>query len=301
MVERYHRPCVVIALDGDTGRGSGRSIGAFDLHAGLAACKEHLLGFGGHRAAAGLEIDRSQVDAFREAFVAHAASVLSPADLIAEQRIDAVVPGDALGTELAEELEQLAPFGHGNPAPTLLVPAARVSDVRSMGEDGQHARFTLSGGGSRARAVAFRTAARLLPASEEERHDVAVRLELNEWKGTVEPRLVLRALCPTERATCTPARPQRPFLEAFEQALDARDPVAPSGGRRRLRERRGEGFAGVVGDLISSGEGVLVVCADVSRRLDGLESLVAGIAARGGTGDCRPRGGGPRAPGRGAR
>ncbi|MEA2431684.1 MAG: single-stranded-DNA-specific exonuclease, partial [Thermoleophilaceae bacterium] len=175
MVERYHRPCVVIALDGDSGRGSGRSIGAFDLHAGLGACAEHLRRFGGHRAAAGLEIDRRAVDGFREAFVAYAASVLSPDDLIAEQRIDAVVPGDALGTSLAEELEQLAPFGHGNPAPTLLVPAARVSDVRSMGEDGQHARFTLSNGGSRARAVAFRTAARTLPASQDERHDAAVR------------------------------------------------------------------------------------------------------------------------------
>src|SRR5206468_12995221 len=141
--------------------------------------------------------DRSAVDSFRKAFVAHAASVLSPDDLIPEQRVDALAPGDALGTELAEELERLSPFGHGNPAPTLLVPAARVGDVRSMGEDGQHARFTLSNGGSRARAVAFRTAARLLPSSEDERYDVAVRLELNEWNGTVEPRLVLRALCPT--------------------------------------------------------------------------------------------------------
>jgi single-stranded-DNA-specific exonuclease len=288
MVDRYNRPCVVISLDDDGGRGSGRSIGPFDLHAALAACSGHLRRFGGHRAAAGLDIDRNEVDAFRKAFVAYAASVLSPDDLIPVQRIDAVAAGDALGADLAEELERLAPFGHGNPAPTLLIPAARVSEVRSMGEDGQHTRFTVSNGGGRARAVAFRTAARLLPASEDERHDVAVRLELNEWNGTVEPRLVLRALCPTERATCTPARPERPFLEAFEQALDARDPVAPSGGRRWLRERRGEGFAGVVGDLISSGERVLVVCADVSRRLDGLESLVAGIAARVRTSDSRP-------------
>ena len=288
MVDRYHRPCVVISLDGDAGRGSGRSIGAFDLHAALAACSGHLLRFGGHRAAAGLEIDRAAVDAFREAFVAYAASALSPDDLIPEQRIDAVAPGDALGTALAEELERLAPFGHGNPAPTLLVPAARVGEVRSMGEDGQHARFTLSNGGSRARAVAFRTAARQLPTSEDERYDVAVRLELNEWNGTIEPRLVLRALCPTERAPCAPARPQRPFLEEFEDALGPPDPVVPSGGRRWLRDRRGEGFAGVAGDLISSGERVLVVCADVSRRLDGLESLVAGIAARVRTGDGHP-------------
>jgi single-stranded-DNA-specific exonuclease len=287
MVERYHRPCVVIALDGDAGRGSGRSISAFDLHAGLAACSEHLRRFGGHRAAAGLEIDRSQVDAFREAFVAHAASVLSPDDLIAEQRIDAVVPGDALGTALAEELELLAPFGHGNPAPTLLVPAARISEVRSMGEDGQHARFTLSGGGTRARAVAFRTAARLLPASDQERHDAAVRLELNEWKGTVEPRLVLRALVPTQRADCRLARPEEPYLDAFDRAVSGSPaPPAASPGHRSLRDRRGSGFAGVVGDLLSSGEPVLVVCADVSRRRGGLETLVAGITARVRSADC---------------
>jgi single-stranded-DNA-specific exonuclease len=290
MVERYHRPCVVIALEGDTGRGSGRSIGAYDLHAGLSACAPHLRRFGGHRAAAGLEIDRAEIDAFRDALVAHAASLLSPDDLIAEQRIDAVVPGDALGTALAEELELLAPFGHGNPAPTLLVPAARISDVRSMGEDGQHARFTLSGGGTRARAVAFRTAARLLPSSDEERHDVAVRLELNEWKGTVEPRLVLRALCQTEPATCTLARPDEPFLEAFERLMSAGDPAvrAPASGTRAVRDRRGSGFAGVAGDLLSSGERVLVVCADVPRRRDGIESLVAGMAARVRTTDGRP-------------
>jgi single-stranded-DNA-specific exonuclease len=291
MVERYHRPCVVIALDGDSGRGSGRSISAYDLHAGLTACSDHLLRFGGHRAAAGLEIGRDAVDAFRWAFTAHAASSLSPADLVAEQRIDAVVPGDSLGTALAEELERLAPFGHGNPAPTLLVPAARVSDVRSMGEDGQHARFTLSGGGTRARAVAFRTAARLLPSSEHDRHDVAVRLELNEWNGTIEPRLVLRALCPTERADCELPGAGSSFLEAFESALAGaeaeRRPVG-SPPVRQLRDRRGQGFAGVAGDLLSSGERVLVLCADVPRRRGGLEALVAGVAARVRTADGRP-------------
>jgi single-stranded-DNA-specific exonuclease len=134
--------------------------------------------------------------------------------------------------------------------------------------------------------VAFRTAARLLPSSEEDRHDAAVRLELNEWKGTVEPRLVLRALCPTERADCTLARPEQPYLVAFEQALHRHDPVMPTPGARALRDRRGSGFAGVVGDLLSSGEPVLVVCADVSRRRDGLEALVAGITARVRSADC---------------
>jgi single-stranded-DNA-specific exonuclease len=145
----------------------------------------------------------------------------------------------------------------------------------------------LSNGGTRARAVAFRTAARQLPSSDEERFDAAVKLELNEWKGTVEPRLILRALCPTQRADCRLARPDVEYLDAFSAAFsDAAQPPPPAAPTRALRDRRGSGFAGVVGDLLSSGESVLVVCADVSRRRDGIETLVAGITARVKSADC---------------
>src|SRR3954465_11771458 len=113
MVERYHRPCVIIGLDGDRGPRSGRSISAFDLHAGLAACSDELRRFGGHRVAAGLEIDRARVDEFRRCFTEPAASVLAPADLVPEERVDAVIPGDAAGIALAEEIERLRPFGQG--------------------------------------------------------------------------------------------------------------------------------------------------------------------------------------------
>jgi single-stranded-DNA-specific exonuclease len=84
------------------------------------------------------------------------------------------------------------------------------------------------------------------------------------------------------------ARPELPFLEAFERALAPPAPPLPPPGLRMLRDRRGEGFAGVVGDLISSGERVLVLCADVSRRREGLESLVAGIVSRVRMEDGRP-------------
>ena len=279
MVERHHRPCVLIALDSGRGRGSARSIGAFDLHAGLAACSGHLLRFGGHKAAAGLEIEAARVEAFREAFVRHAGSVLSPDDLVPVERVDAVVGPDRLGVAFAEELEKLRPFGHGNPAPTLLVPAARVYEVRGMGEDGEHSRFTIAGGGARARAVAFRVAASSLPESIEDRFDAAVRLELNEWNGAVEPRLVLRALCRTESGACRPIGAARPFSDRLEDALAAlgREPVRAGPAVRQVHDRRGEGFAGVAGELISSGESVAIVCADVERRRAGLEDVVGGI------------------------
>ena len=78
IAERHHRPAVLIALDGEEGTGSGRSIPGFDLLGGLHAASETLQRYGGHRAAAGLTIARADVPAFREAFAAHAASVLTP-------------------------------------------------------------------------------------------------------------------------------------------------------------------------------------------------------------------------------
>src|SRR5919197_5878287 len=106
IAERHHRPTVVIALDGEAGTGSGRSIPAFDLLGGLNACAQHLQRHGGHRAAAGCAIAANDVEAFRAAFEEHAASVLTPADLIPVARIDAVVAGGELGHALAEDLER---------------------------------------------------------------------------------------------------------------------------------------------------------------------------------------------------
>jgi single-stranded-DNA-specific exonuclease len=190
LVERHNRPVVLIALQGGRGRGSGRSIGAFDLLAGLNACSEHLLGHGGHRAAAGLEIDGACVGAFAAAMDAHAEGVLQPGDLVAVERVDAVVGGDELGMELAEELQSLAPFGRANPGVSLMVADATFHDARAMGE-GKHARFTVHSRGARARAVAFGTGG-TLPVEDGQPVEATFTLEVNEWRGVSEPRLVLR-------------------------------------------------------------------------------------------------------------
>jgi single-stranded-DNA-specific exonuclease len=190
LAERHHRPVVLIALDGDLGKGSGRSIDAFDLLGGLTACGGHLRRFGGHRAAAGLEIESGRVEEFAQAFAAHAEEVLEPGDTAPLERIDAVVECDQLGMELAEELLVLAPFGRGNPGVSLLVEDATFHDLRPMGE-GKHLCFTLQAGGARARGVAFGTGSRL-PVAAEEPAEATFTLEINEWNGVSEPRLVLR-------------------------------------------------------------------------------------------------------------
>ena len=279
LVERHCRPCVLIALDeSGSGRGSGRSISAFDLHAGLSACAAHLGRYGGHRMAAGFDIEAEAVDDFRRDFVRHAASMLTPHDLSPVERVDALAPGAALGLDLAEELDRLGPFGHRNPRPTLLVPAARLEQPRPMGEEAQHARFTLSSGGSRARAVAFRTTARSLAACGDSPRDVAVRLERNEWNGTVEPRLVLRALCEPRAGTFGVLDDALGVSEHLDLQLARPMPAAKTAAARQTCDRRGEGVAGVLGDLLASGDDVLIACGEPGRWKRGLDATLAGLA-----------------------
>ena len=185
---------MLIALDGDSGRGSGRSIEAFDLLGALTACGVHLLRYGGHSAAAGLEIERGRLADFTAALAAHAERVLRPEDLVARERVDAVVGADEVGMNLAEELQTLAPFGRGNPGVSLLIADATFHDGRPMGE-GKHVRFTVASHGARARAVAFGTGGRL-PVEDGAAAEATFSLEVNEWNGVSEPRLVLRQARP---------------------------------------------------------------------------------------------------------
>ena len=315
IAERHHRPAVLIALDGDQGTGSGRSIPAFDLLAGLEAASADLLRHGGHRAAAGLTIERGRVEAFRAAFVAHAAAVLRPEDLVPRQRVDAVVPGDALHIGLAEELERLAPFGMGNPEPCLLVPSALLADPRPLGE-GRHVAFALAAGGARSRCVAFGRGG-ALPAAPASPVDAAVRLEINRYNGAVEPRLVLRHARPAAPAPITVVG-EPPFADALLAELDrplepaARGaeaelgrPPAPGGGgeaelhrglgpptdpparaaappgrvaRREICDHRDGGIAGLLGDLVAGGGSVLAVAAHAERRARALQDRVGGFA-----------------------
>jgi single-stranded-DNA-specific exonuclease len=287
MVERHHRPVVVISLDEEGGgRGSGRSIPGFDLHAALEACSEHLETFGGHKAAAGLSIKAENLEAFRVAFAAHANEVLSEDDLKRTERIDAMVGGVGLGLDLAEELGQLAPFGMGNPGVRLMVPSARMTDVRTMGEEGKHSRFSLHSGSHRALGVAFgRTS---FGVDDDDMLDAAVRLEVNHWNGAVEPRVVLREVYRLDEAPdAVSAHPcecdEAEWWARFEAELD-RDLTAQgnavesnsriereslhgsAGGPRRMVQGHGSSPTATIAELVSSGAGVLAVAADASRR-----------------------------------
>src|SRR5213083_727641 len=193
LVERYHRPVVLLAGGDGPWKGSGRSISSFDLHGALRECAEFLERFGGHRAAAGLSILPEFVEPFADAFAAEAEGLLAPDDLVPTTVVDAVLPrGARLTLDLCEELRQLAPFGLGNPDVTLLASGCELGELATVG-DGKHLRFRVQRDGRDAGgAIAFGHGTQLDRYRRVGRYDVAFRLQENRWNGTVAPQLVVR-------------------------------------------------------------------------------------------------------------
>jgi single-stranded-DNA-specific exonuclease RecJ len=190
LVERFHRPVVLIAGTDGEWTGSGRSIPAFDLHAALAACSDHLERWGGHRAAAGLSIDERNLDPFADAFAAQAGKVLSDDDLVPVAHVDAAVDGRELTLGLSEELAKLAPFGLGNPAVRLLVGGCEVSALTAVGEGGKHLRVGLKANGrALPGGIAFGRGGELDRLRRPTLYDVVFKLTINRWNGTEAPEL----------------------------------------------------------------------------------------------------------------
>jgi single-stranded-DNA-specific exonuclease len=190
LVERFHRPVVLIAGGEGEWTGSGRSIPAFDLHGALGASAEHLGRWGGHRAAAGLSIHPDRIEAFAEAFAAHAGSVLAEDDLLPVARVDAAVDGRELTLSLCEELGALAPFGLGNPAVRLLVGGCEISDLATVGEGGKHLRVRLRvNGRALPGGIAFGRGGELDRLRRPTLYDVVFKLTVNRWNGTESPEL----------------------------------------------------------------------------------------------------------------
>ncbi|MGI8632476.1 MAG: single-stranded-DNA-specific exonuclease RecJ [Solirubrobacterales bacterium] len=291
LVEELDRPAIVISIDAEgRGRGSGRSVKGFDLLGALRACAEHLDRYGGHRAAAGLEIAADKIEPFREAFAAEAQRQLGGSDRVASRRVDAMVGCDQLGLALAEELDQLRPFGQGNPGVSFLVPGAQLDDVRPMGAEGRHVRFQLRTGGSGARGVGFGTGPKLA-ATPDERIDVAVRLEVNEFNGAVEPRVVLGDLYRGESVTApcagSCAEVAAPWWNRWETELAA-PPEGPGsaaieGAVRAEVARHGRSAVAALAELASSGAGVLCLAADAHRRRALVEEVVPAVRYGAGT------------------
>lgn len=178
---QFHRPCIVLGAEGSEAKGSGRSISGVDLVAVLTPLREILGHWGGHPMAVGVSLDADAVAAFREGFVA-ALNQHFPNGLPAQSlMLDAWVDPLDLGDFLLEELEQLQPFGQGNPEPLLGVKGAVLNENPMPMGKGHHRFLLPTGSGKRLSFVVWRPTE---PPPANKPVDLAFRLAWNHWRGS---------------------------------------------------------------------------------------------------------------------
>lgn len=192
ILERFYRPCIMIALDEDgQGKGSGRSIPGFHLYDALKASEQHLEKFGGHAQAAGLSIRKDEVENFRQAINKYANVHLREEDLIPKLSIDLELGISRLSLENAKALRALEPFGMGNEKPIFCLRGARIKQVMTMSE-GAHLRLEIEKNGITAQAVGFRMGALASEMRPEQEADLAFYLEVNSFRGNESVQLILQ-------------------------------------------------------------------------------------------------------------
>lgn len=195
LVDRLGRPTILMQDQGELLAGSGRSIDGYSLHAALHACAQHLHTFGGHDMAAGVKVTPGKLAAFTDSFLSHAASHLSPSDLVPRVQFDCDATARELTPLAVRQLESLAPFGQGNPPVRVRVRGLRVAArPEPFGKTGAHIKLTVRDGDRSLRLIAWNWATRhpetaaSIPVGA--RIDALVIPKLSSWSGLVEPELV---------------------------------------------------------------------------------------------------------------
>jgi single-stranded-DNA-specific exonuclease len=184
MVNRFNRPAVMIALSNGHGQGSGRSIPGFHLARALHACREHLEACGGHEMAAGLRLDSSKLELFREAFCDYARKMVTDEMLEEEIRLDCLAALGDLSEPLVTAMQRLGPFGTGNPKPALFCRGVEVAgQPRRVGKNGNHVQIQVKQNKTFMRCIAFNHGDWCEKLTPGMKVDLAVEPNINEYNG----------------------------------------------------------------------------------------------------------------------
>ena len=192
MVDRFHRPTIIISIDGDVAQGSARSIDGFHISDALTACERYLISYGGHAMAAGLKVPTDKLDDFKQEFAQYAREHLSESQLTPTLHIDAVTTISALSHNVVDQLERLAPFGAKNPRPIVaLRNCTLLGAPKRMGRNGQTMGLLLQQGDSTMRAVGFNMGDLTDALAGVRKVSVAAQPVLNRFNGKTNVELRL--------------------------------------------------------------------------------------------------------------
>lgn len=191
LVEHYHRPCILISFENGAGKGSGRSVGNFNLFNALSACEELLTNFGGHAVAAGLGINEDKLAEFDAMINKYAKDNLTAEDLVPVVKIDCVLGGANLNIATAKLLSTLEPYGMGNETPVFAIKDAEVAMVTSVGAEKKHLRMQVIKDGVRINAIGFGMGEFVDLLSPGDGVHIAAKLDINTYQGNESAQLVL--------------------------------------------------------------------------------------------------------------
>jgi len=196
IAEEFYRPTVILSTEGPISRGSARSIPPFDLYQALSDCKKFLKGFGGHKQAAGLELESRNISFFAECMNTLANEMLTGEDLIPLLEIDADVALTDITFDLTREFEMLEPFGFGNPAPLLGCKGLEVLHARIVKD--HHLKMKLGQKNQSIDAIGFSMASHFDKLGTANIVDAVFIPTVNEWEGLKCLQLNLKALRPSQ-------------------------------------------------------------------------------------------------------
>jgi single-stranded-DNA-specific exonuclease len=197
VVERYHRPALVVGIEDGQAQGSGRSIASFHLLEALSAVGDLFERYGGHAQAAGFAMPAERLGEMENRLEAYARTRLAPADLEPILRVDAELSLPELDWELYEGLRKLEPFGYGNPTPVFVARNLRLlAPPRILQE--RHLKLKVAGGGRTFDALWWNRAERASPLAPGQLVDVAFTLDSNVFQGAISLQLILRDLQPLD-------------------------------------------------------------------------------------------------------
>jgi len=196
IVDRFHRPAIVVALNNGHGQGSGRSITGFHLAHALQSCAAHLDAFGGHEMAVGLKIQSDQFERFRESFCAEASRSLTAEQLTSTLKIDATAELKQITSALVIDLARLGPFGHGNRKPLLCIKNVELSGPpRRAGKTADHLQLHISQGGRFMKCIAFGQGDLADTLKPDTHLDLAGEPTLNTYNGNTTVELDVKDIC----------------------------------------------------------------------------------------------------------
>jgi single-stranded-DNA-specific exonuclease len=195
LTEHYYRPTIVLTQSGDYAAGSARSVAGFNLYEAIHACRQHLLGYGGHFAAAGLTLETDKIEAFAQAFETVVAAQIPDELLIPEIKIDAEISFADIKPNFFNIIQQMEPFGPENMRPVFITRNVMDAGYSKLVKE-QHLRLVAKENNTVLTGIFFR-AAHYLPIVQQGAFDIVYTIDENEWNGSVSLQLKVLDIRPS--------------------------------------------------------------------------------------------------------